>query len=90
MIHKKHLNQIKSRHIDEENDTPMDVEAMEVLFDSFDVPLPRKASKTKIQKRQRGKGGIQRELTLIRKGKDINSVQSKSKKVGLYTPTYEH
>ena len=39
MVYKKHLNQTKSRHTDEENDTPY-VEPMEVLFDTFDVPIP--------------------------------------------------
>ena len=34
MVHKRCLNPTKSRHIDEENDTPVDV-----LFDTFDVPL---------------------------------------------------
>ena len=32
MVHKRHLNQTKSRHTDEENNTPVDVEPMEVLF----------------------------------------------------------
>ena len=32
IVHKRHLNQTKNRHIDEENDTPMVVEPMEVLF----------------------------------------------------------
>ena len=35
MVHKSHLNQTKSRHIDEENNTPVDVELMEVLFDIY-------------------------------------------------------
>ena len=35
MVHKKHLNQTKSRHTDEVNDTPVDVELMEVLFDTY-------------------------------------------------------
>ena len=51
-VHKMHLNQTKSRHIDEENDTPIDVEAIEVLFDTFDVPIPWKDPEAKIQKRQ--------------------------------------
>ena len=50
----------------------VDVKPIEVLFDIFDVPIPQKAPEAKIQKRQRGKEGIQRELTLIRKGKDFN------------------
>ena len=41
MMHKRHLNQTKSRHINEKNDTPVDVEPMEVQFDSFDVPISR-------------------------------------------------
>ena len=36
MAHKRHLNQIKSRYIDEENNTPVDVEPIEVLFDTFE------------------------------------------------------
>ena len=40
MVHKSHLNKTKSNHIDEENDTPVDVEPMEVLFHTFDVPVP--------------------------------------------------
>ena len=31
MVHKKHLNQTKIRHIDEENDISVDVEPMEVF-----------------------------------------------------------
>ena len=40
MVHKRHLNQTKSRHTDEENDTPLDVKSMEVVFNPFDVPIP--------------------------------------------------
>ena len=36
----KALESNKNRHIDEENDTPVDVEPMEVLFDTFDMPIP--------------------------------------------------
>lgn len=42
MMHKRHCNQIKSRY-NEENDTPMEVEPMEVLFDTLNVPIPQKA-----------------------------------------------
>ena len=49
MVHKRHLDQAKSWHLDEENDTPVDVEPMEVLYDKFDIPFPRKAPETKIQ-----------------------------------------
>lgn len=52
MVHKRHLNQTKSRYTDEENDTPMAVEHMEVLFNTFDVPILQKDPETKIQKRQ--------------------------------------
>ena len=62
----------KSRHIDEENFTPVNVEPMEVLFDTFDVPIPLKDPEAKIQKRQRGIEGMQEESTLTRKGKDID------------------
>ena len=56
------------------------------FFDTFKVPISRKVPKTKIQKdKVRGKEGIQRESTLTRKGKDIYSVQSKSKK-GCFIP----
>ena len=48
MALKKLLNQTKSRHTDEENDTPVDDEPMEVLFDTLDVPILQKA---KIQKK---------------------------------------
>lgn len=81
MVHKRHWNQTKNGHMDEENDTPVDVEPMEVLFDTFE---------TKIPKRQRGKEEIQTESTLTQKGKDIGSVQSKSKKVGVIYCSYEH
>ena len=40
MVHIRHLNQTKSRHTDKKNDTPVDVESMEVLFNTFDVPIP--------------------------------------------------
>ena len=59
MVHKRHLNQTKSRHIDEENDTPVDVEPMKVLFDIFLMcPFFGKIL------RQRGKEGLQKESTL--------------------------
>ena len=51
MMHKKHLNQTKSRHINEENDTPVDVEPMEFLFNTFDVPISRKALEIKRKRR---------------------------------------
>ena len=51
MIQKRHLNQTKSRHRNEENDTPVDIELMKVLFNTFDVPIFWKAPETKIQKR---------------------------------------
>ena len=53
MVHKKHLNQTNRRHIDEENDTPMDLEFMEVLFDTSDVPIPQKTPERKIQKKDK-------------------------------------
>ena len=83
------MNQTKSRHANEENDTPVDIEPKEVLFNISDVPIPRKALETKIQKRQRGKEGIERELALNQKGKDIDSLQSKSKREGGIYPTSE-
>ena len=63
MVYKKHLNASKSRYIDEEIDTPVDVELMKVPFGTFDVPIPRKDPEAKRQKRQRGKEWIQREST---------------------------
>ena len=48
IVYKRHLNQTKNRHIDEENDTSVDIDSMEVLFDTFDVPIPQKAPETKI------------------------------------------
>ena len=52
MVHKRHLNQTKSWNTDEVNDTP--VEPMEVLFDTYYVPIPRKAPVAKVQvKRKR-------------------------------------
>ena len=84
MDNKRRLNQTKSWHTDKENDTPVDGEPMEVLFDTFDEP--QIDPKGKIQKRQRGKEGIQRRSTLNQKEKYIDPMQSKSKKVGvLYT-----
>ena len=83
MVHKRHLNLIKSRHSNEENDIPLNVEPMEVLFDTFDMPIPWKDPKAKIQKRQRGKEGMQRESTSTQKGND--TVQSKFKGGVLYT-----
>ena len=88
MVSKRHLNQTKSRLTDEVNNTPVDVEPMEKFFNTFDVPIPQKAE-AKIQKRQRGKEGILRESTLTQKGKDIDSVQSKSKKGVVIYPTGE-
>ena len=75
-------NQTKPNH-------PVDAEPMEVLFDTFDVPITRKDSKAKIQLRPRGKDGIQRESTLTRKRKDIHSVLSESKKRDVIYPTSE-
>ena len=55
------------------------------FFLTFIVPIPQKALERKIRNRQRGKEGIQRESTLTPKSKDIDFVQSKSKKVELNT-----
>ena len=42
----------KSRHTNEVNDIPVDVEPMEVFFSNkFDAPIPRKVE-AKLQKRQ--------------------------------------
>ena len=90
MVHKRNLKQTKSRYTEEVNNIPVDVEPMEILFDTFDVPIPRKASRAKIQKRQREKERIQRESTLTRKGKDMDFVQNKFKKEGVIYPTAEH
>ena len=65
MVPKRHLNQTKSRHIDEGNNTPVNVEPMNVLFDTFVVLIAWKALETKIQKdKVRGKEEILRELIL--------------------------
>ena len=86
MMHKGNLIKQKSRHTDEENDTPEDIEPMEVLFDTFDEPIPRKAPETRIQKKKKKKKQSKRErrdterFDMKLKGKDIDSVQSKSKK----------
>ena len=82
MVHKRHLNQTKSRHTHEENDTPVDVEPMEVLFDTFDVPIPQKAPETKMQQRQIGKEPIQSTLTQI--GKDLTLCRVNLKRTVLY------
>ena len=79
MMHKRNLNETKSRDIDEVNDALVNVEPIEVLFEKFDVPIPRKDKNTKKTK-------IQRELKLNRKRKCIDSVQSKSKKWGCCMP----
>ena len=55
MMHKGHSNKTKNRHIDEENTSPMVVESMEVLFNTFDVPIPRKAPETEIEKKTKVK-----------------------------------
>ena len=89
IVHKRHLNQIKSRYIDEENDTPVDVELMEVLFSTFDVPIPRKAPDAKIKKRQsKRKRRDTEKIDITLKRKDIDSVQSKFKRCvwGGYIP----
>ena len=52
MVHKRHLNQTKSRHIDEEDNSPVDVEPIEVLFATFDEPITRKHPEAIRQKRQ--------------------------------------
>ena len=52
MVHKRRFNQTKSRPTDEENDTPGDVEPMEVLFDIFYVSIPWEAPAAKMQRRQ--------------------------------------
>ena len=87
-MHKRQLNQTKSRHTDEGNNTPVDVAPMKVFPDTFDVSIAGKAPEAKILKRQRGKEGIQREST--QKGQDIASAQSKSKIRGVIYTTGEH
>ena len=73
-----------------ENNTPVDVEPVEILFVTFDVHVPRKAPEAKVQNdKVRGKEEIQRESTLIRKEKYIDSVQNKSKNGGIIYPTGE-
>ena len=49
-MHKRHLNQTKSRYIDEKSDIPVDIEHIEVLFNTFDVPIPQKAPEAKKEK----------------------------------------
>ena len=79
MVHKRHLNQTKSRHIDEEKNIPVDVEPMEVLFDTFEKLMWQKAHVTKrLSKRKR------RDTERI--AIEIDSVQSKSKKRGCFIP----
>ena len=46
-VYKRHLNKKNSRHIDEENDTPVDVEPMEVLYNTFDKSSRDKNTKSK-------------------------------------------
>ena len=68
-------------HIDEENNSPGDVEPVDVLFDIFSVPVSLKVLETIIQKfKARGNEGTRRELTLTRKRKDIDAIQRKSKR----------
>ena len=38
-VHKRHLNQTKSRHTDEGNNAPVNVEPMKVFLDTFDVSI---------------------------------------------------
>ena len=50
------FDQTKSRSTDDEKGAPVGVEPIEVLFDTFDVPIPRKALGAKLQtKRKRRK-----------------------------------
>ena len=44
---KKQLYQRKSTQTNEVNDTPVDVEPMEILFDTFYMPIPQKAPEEK-------------------------------------------
>ena len=48
MVHKRHLNQIKSRHTGEGNDTPVNVEPMELISNTFYRSIPRKAPEPKV------------------------------------------
>lgn len=75
MVQKRHCNQIKSRHINEENNTPDEVEPMEVLFDIFNEPVPQKAPEIEVRKK-----------CSKRKGRDTerNKICPKRKKYGLY------
>ena len=73
-MYKRHLNETKSRHTDEENDTPEDAELMEFAFDTFDVPIHRKVLETRIQKRR-----IKRKRT----GTERIEINSKRERYGL-------
>ena len=83
-----HLNQIKSRLINEVSDTLVDGEPMEVIFDTFDVSML--TSETNIPKYKNRY--TKRDSTLILKRKDIDSWQSNFKKgwVGDVYHAYEH
>ena len=49
-VHERHLNQIKKRYIEEENNNE---EPMVVFFNVFDIPVPKRAPETRqISKRK--------------------------------------
>ena len=50
MAHKKHLTKTIVIHTDKDNDITVYVEPMKLLLDKYDVLIPRKSPKAKIQK----------------------------------------
>ena len=85
-----HLNLTNSRRTDEDTFTRVDVEPVEVLFDTFDVHIPRKAIEAKKKKKKtKRKIRYTEGIDFNRKEKDIDSLRSKSKNGSVIFPTGE-
>ena len=51
--HKKHLNQIRKRYSNTVENNPWEEDPMDIVFDTFAVPIPQMASKQRRSKRHR-------------------------------------
>ena len=54
--HKRHLNQIRKRYSNTVENHPREEDPMDVMFDTFEVPIPQTATEQKIQKKTRNNG----------------------------------
>lgn len=52
-IHKRHVNQIRKRYESVVDRDPIEDDTMDVVFDTFDVPIPQSVPELKKHKRKR-------------------------------------